>query len=129
MSEKQKKKPRKKSTASPKKWKSADMAPEKRKERIFVRGLDTDGQIVFERSFGYKKWFKDLHPVVRENTFRRKLRIVKILIKRYGQDGKLLHDTFHDYSPETGEYIYGECRFPYANPGSGILDDMHVARY
>ena len=89
----------------------------------------SDGRIVFERSFGYRKWFKDLHPVISENEFRRELGIVKVLLKRYGQDGKLLHDTFQDYSPETGKYIYGECRFPYANPGSGILDDMYVARY
>ena len=136
MSEKPKKKSRNKSrkksqktSTAAKKWKCASMALAKRRERIFVRGIDADGQIVFEKSFGYDKWFADLHPVVCENDFRHKLGIVKIFLKRYGDDGKLLHDTFHDYSPENGEYIYGECRFPYANPGSATLNDMYIARY
>ena len=94
------------------KWKCASIPPEKRKERIYVRALGADGLIVFEKSFGCKKWFRDLHPVVGENDFRRQHGIVKILMKRYGMYGELLHDIFHDYSPETGEYLYGECLHP-----------------
>ncbi|TFH41546.1 MAG: hypothetical protein E4H01_14790, partial [Lysobacterales bacterium] len=101
MSEKRKKAPRKSSDDSRKKWACASMSREKRKERIYIRALNFDGRIVFEKSFGCNRWFEDLHPIVRENEFRRERRIVKILMKRYDQLGTLLHDIKHDYSPET----------------------------
>ena len=102
--------PRKKTSAGEQPvWKCESMAAAKRKDRVFVRGFDKAGGVVFDKTFGGKKWFEDLHPVVTTNAFRRERRIVRILVKRYDKYGALLHDTLQDYSPQTGEYVHGQC--------------------
>ena len=101
-----------KSPKGSQKWKCATTPPAKRRERMYVRGLDADGRVVFEKSFACKRWFEDLHPVVMQNALRRELGVVRILMRRYNKYGSLIHDILHDYSPETGEYVYGECRHP-----------------
>lgn len=97
---------------SPQEWKCESMPPAKRKDRIYVRGLDADGRIVLDRCFACRPWFKGLHPVVMHNAFRRERGIVRILMKRYDKYGQLLHDILHDYCPASGEYVHGQCLHP-----------------
>ncbi len=93
-------------------WKCTTMPADKRKNRIFVRGLDENLKIVFERAFGYKGWARNLHPVVMQNEFRRDHSIVMIVMKRYDKYGDLLHDIMHEYSADTGEYVFGQNLHP-----------------
>lgn len=112
MTEKKQPKARKGGQPPAEPWNCETLAVQRRKDRVYVRAVDESGCIAFERSFGQKIWFKNLHPVISEEEFRRQRGIVKVFVKRYDKYGDLLHDSYQDYSAETGEYLYGQCRHP-----------------
>jgi len=82
----------------------------KRKDTMFMQCFDKDGEKTIDVAIQQDKWYKDLHPAIISPAYRLKHGIVKITMQLYGREGYLRQNIFHDYSPETGEYAYGECR-------------------